>query len=75
MLLQQEGRRKKVGVPDTCVEEHIDDTVMMKKKMMINMKAHTVLHVEMMMKENQNSKSYGLHVIFAMHGISCHVKV
>jgi len=73
VLLQQEGQRKKVGVPDTCVEDHIDDTVMM-KKMMINMKAHTVLHVEMM-KENQNSKSYGLHVIFAMHGISCHVKV
>ena len=26
MLLQQEGQRKKVGVPDTCVEDHIDDS-------------------------------------------------
>jgi len=46
---------------------------MMEKKMVINMKAHSVLHVEMM-KENQSSKSYGLHVIFVMHGITC-VKV
>ena len=67
-LLLQEGQRKLVC--QTPVKKTTQIIVMMEKKMVINMKAHSVLHVEMM-KENQSSKSYGLHVIFVMHGITC----